>query len=319
MLNNQKDGTEGRFIVKVLSDIAKELKLEMKTFSDDWIISLNDGKKTGWIFGYIFSLNSATSSKIALDKVATYLTLNAEKIPAVEHVLIPSPKILSHYYNCKDGNWEKIMGYAKKNGGRVVCKPVNGTMGDDVYFTSNQTELELATHTLLTKNRDIALSPWLEIEDEFRVTVLDETVLLIMRKIRASIIGDGKSTLLQKIAEEIPDAGKVIKEIPDDDLQRVLDEEEEYVLSNKHNLTHGSIPEIIDESHIEYDKLVELALKAGKRIGIRFASVDIVKVDEKFMVLEINSGVTMKKFAGFSDENYKITKKIYTEAVKKMF
>ena len=42
------------------------------------------------------------------------------------------------------------------------------------------------------------------------------------------------------------------------------------------------------------DACVEIAVKAAKSIGIRFASIDVVQADGAWKILEINSGVMME-------------------------
>ena len=51
-----------------------------------------------------------------------------------------------------------------------------------------------------------------------------------------------------------------------------------------------------------------------------FASIDIFEtIDNKFLVLEANSGVTINKAINFIPNGYEITKSIYKEAINKMF
>lgn len=318
MLN--KIENEGRFLVQILKEIAEEEKIKLKSYSHDWIIELSRGKKKGFVFGYNFSINSATAAKIARDKVATHLILKEHKINSVEHILVSSPSILKNYIKSAEGSWKKILDYAKKHNYRLVCKPLGGTMGTDIFFTKNQTEIEEAMHKLIAKYNDATISPWLEIEDEYRVVILDEKPMVVIRKDRQKVIGDGIKTVKDLVLAEYnqDEAVEILRKIDDEDLETIPEKGKEYFLLQKHNLTYGAKPVVIDESDDIYKKLTELTIKAVKAININFASVDIVSVKEKLMVLEINSGVTMKKFASYSEENRKIAKEIYREAIKKM-
>ena len=59
--------------------------------------------------------------------------------------------------------------------------------------------------------------------------------------------------------------------------------------------------------------------KITNNIDIGFCSIDIVKSDTSFLVMEINSGVMMKYLISEKDSGYSIAKDIYTEAILSMF
>jgi len=79
----------------------------------------------------------------------------------------------------------------------------------------------------------------------------------------------------------------------------------------KHNLTLGAKPEIFDYRSGKYELLVDLAKNAFSKLNLRCASVDVLETLEGYKVLEINNGIGMEKFAGISDENYKISKEVH--------
>jgi len=54
-------------------------------------------------------------------------------------------------------------------------------------------------------------------------------------------------------------------------------------------------------------------------LNIKFASIDIIRTEGKYKILEVNSGVMMEYFAASSSENYETAKKIYREAILLMF
>jgi glutathione synthase/RimK-type ligase-like ATP-grasp enzyme len=58
---------------------------------------------------------------------------------------------------------------------------------------------------------------------------------------------------------------------------------------------------------------------ASNVININFSSIDIVRVKDKFYILEINSGVMLEKFALQSKDNYIISKSIYKKALESIF
>jgi glutathione synthase/RimK-type ligase-like ATP-grasp enzyme len=73
------------------------------------------------------------------------------------------------------------------------------------------------------------------------------------------------------------------------------------MLNWRHNLDSGSQPVLLQSGEI-HDTCVALAIKAASMIGIRFASVDVVQVDGRWLVLEINSGVMMESLGRLHPE-----------------
>lgn len=61
----------------------------------------------------------------------------------------------------------------------------------------------------------------------------------------------------------------------------------------RHNLDFGARPVLLSEGETR-DTCIAIAMKAAGAIGIRFASIDVVRVGESWLVLEINSGVMME-------------------------
>ena len=85
----------------------------------------------------------------------------------------------------------------------------------------------------------------------------------------------------------------------------------------KCNLSQGASVVPVEEDLKE--TLVDLAQKAVEAIGIRFASVDMIRVKTgEILVMEVNSGVTIHKYTNFVKNGREIAKKIYREAILKM-
>lgn len=64
----------------------------------------------------------------------------------------------------------------------------------------------------------------------------------------------------------------------------------------RHNLEFGAEPVLLEQGETR-ETCVALAIRAAHAIGIRFASVDVVRVEAEWKVLEINSGVMMEMLA----------------------
>ncbi len=311
-----------RALVSLLREIAAEKGLQLTTFSQDWILRLQKGSVSRHIFGYNFEINSATAEQLAGDKSAISDLLENIGLAHVDHHLFLHPQLAG--YVSPNGNWPEILAYVEDIGYPLVCKPNVGTGGEDVDRIDNGAELEQSVLALFQKHRAICLSPFLEIEQEYRVLMLDDECELIYAKRRPHVVGDGQSSVLELI-EKLHLSGILSQELAGQaieqhrgELKHVPAAGQEVVISWKHNLGEGAAPQLVPGGPL-HDQLVKLARAAQQAIGIRFASIDIVDVANELLVLEINSGVMMEYFVRHFADGRAKAKAIYAKAVDKMF
>lgn len=308
-----------RNLLKIIKEIGAKENINMQLLSKDWIIELESDGVYKYIFGYNFEINSSTAQMIAQDKCATYEVLQSKEIPVVEHILFMNPSF--HKYVGSQGNWQDILTYFNSHQNKIVAKPTRGTGGNAVHLIDNLVDLEISIHKLFAKNRSIALSPFYEIKTEFRVIVLDSEVFVAYFKDIPKVIGDGKSSIYELMQLKFDEAtiqklqsSSNIKE----ELHTVLSKNEIRHFHWKHNLGLTAQPIIVPKTQTPFDELAALAIKACSAINIRFASVDIIQVQDTFKVLEINSGVMGESFSRSSKEAYEIMKGAYRKAILKM-
>lgn len=283
---------------KILKEICEELKIQIQSFSDDWAFRLEKDEKVRYIYGYRFGLDAGSVQKFCDDKAMMSDLLEFYHIPHVEHFFFMNEKD----YN-KSGK-QLLKKYRK-----VVCKANEGKGGKQVFLVENEQEMDKAARKIFEKDDRLAISPYIEIEKEYRSIVLDGEIKLLFSKERPFIIGDGVHTIRELLKEDGREASEIT-------LFDVIPKNQEKVLLNwKHNLGQGATPVI--ESHVEpVEKIVREVLQ---KVSIRFASVDVVKYGENYCVLEVNSGVTMEHFSKASQGNYELAKQIYKEAILKLF
>ncbi len=228
-----------RPIVKTIKEICSENGITCESFSYDWIFRLSKNGKVVYIFGYQFENNSATSQLICADKCATSDLLLFNGIPSVKHNFFMSP--ININYVGVTGNWERITELLN-NHGRLVCKANEGSGGGNVYLIANQFELERAVHKISSHSRAMAVCPFYEIENEFRIVVLNDKVKLVYSKNIPFVEGDGVSTLRQLLisyAEAHINLFLDFNVLGDDNLT-ILNNGEKYYLNWKHNLERRS-------------------------------------------------------------------------------
>ena len=311
-----------RALVKILREIAGAQQLHLTALSHDWIIRLERGDIVRHVYGYNFELNSAAAQLLADDKSAVAEVLRYRQLPHVEHKLFLHPRLSS--YISDQGNWAEMMAYARQYDFKVVCKPNDGTGGEDVFRARSQPELEQVVQRLFESRRAICLSPYYEISQEYRVIVLDGRCELIYAKQRPAITGDGRSTLADLIAAEIDRgaisvsvAARALK-VNESRLDDVLAQGVEVTLDWKHNLAHGAYPVIITDQP-RHQQLEALALACAAELNIVFASIDIIETGSERLVLEANSGVMMEHFVELAPDGYSLARTIYAKAVELMF
>lgn len=233
-------------------------------FADGWVLRVNGV----WIHGYHFGLNDAAAAAICDDKAATSEVLGKTKLPVVPHWFLSREQM------------PDVSGLLTEYGALVV-KPNEGTGGRDVLRVSSEIELSLALERLLADYERLSVSPYVEVETEFRVIVLRGEPVLIY-------------------AKKQPAEGWLF------------------------NLGQGAVPEVLYSgasgrgiSSGQVAKLAEIAVSACARLGLLFASVDLVlsREQHELLILEVNSGVMLEHFSRLSDGNYALAKTVYQLAL----
>lgn len=304
--------------VKIIKEICKEEGIALEAFSCDFVFRLSKQGMVNYIFGYQFGLNCASSHMICEDKSTTSELLSDAGIPVVEHRCFMSP--MNMKYVQANGSWQEMISMLNQYQ-QVVLKDNKGTGGLSVYRASNATELEQAAQLLFQSAHSISVSPYYDIQTEYRLILLDGNVRLMYHKERKQLLGDGIHTLRELYAQYLLKEAGTTTGFPEQDAHLILNKGEVYPLNWKHNLGQGAVP-VIDEETKETEELITLAKKAAACVGIRFASIDIVEIasqhGKEYRVLEINSGVMMEYLSRADESCYQRAKEIYREAILAM-
>jgi glutathione synthase/RimK-type ligase-like ATP-grasp enzyme len=157
-------------------DIAVEIR------SQGWLIVMQRGSKRNFALGYDVGLNSAIAHRIANDKAATAEVLEIAGIACVPHTVFLSPTLDAHIP--PPGSWQAMRDLLGQHPEGIVVKPNEGTSGKSVFLVSTRPELERAAAEIFSSHLTLAVSPYLEIDDEVRVVVIDELALVVYRKQR---------------------------------------------------------------------------------------------------------------------------------------
>jgi glutathione synthase/RimK-type ligase-like ATP-grasp enzyme len=306
-----------RILIDAVRRYCAEHRIALDVRAEGWLLVLHRAGRRNLIFGYDLGLNSAVAHRLASDKAATADLLSLSGLPAVPHAFFIAPAF--------DGDaetpWPSMLDLLEAHPAGLVVKPNEGTSGRFVTHVLRRDQLMDAVNSLFAANTNVAISPFLDIEDEVRVVQLDGSPLLVYRKERPSVVGDGERTLLElALATVAPSKGKgMLARLRDDfsatELAAIVPAGEPRLLNWRHNLEAGARPLLLDNDPAR-EACVALAAQAAQVIGIRFASIDLVRTKGRWQVLEINSGVMMEALGGrYPDAVYAA----YRAALDKVF
>jgi glutathione synthase/RimK-type ligase-like ATP-grasp enzyme len=313
MLNSQ------RIFVDAVKRYCSDHGIAVDIRSQGWLIVMRRETRTHFTLGYDVGLNSAMAHRIANDKSATAEVLTLSDVACIPHTLFLNPKLNAHIPPV--GSWEAMLGLLHENPRGVVVKPNEGTSGRDVLLATNRPALELAVNRIFSSHLGLAISPYVAIEDEVRVILIDEVPAVVYRKDRPAVTGDGAHSLLELALAATPPERRstvlpgLLADVARADLDAILPLGQRRVLNWRHNLDSGATPIVLDDGEIR-QACVRLAVRAAKAIGIRFASIDVVRVDDDWRVLEINSGVMME---ALSQRHPELVDATYSAALDKVF
>ena len=309
---------EERIFHHLMRELCSEMNINMEKLSYDWILQLTKGGKVRHIAGNRFDLNPEATGNIACDKYATYEVLKSQNVPVIKHVMIFNPSNRSKYISDEGISLTIVSEFLKHNS--LVVKPNHGSEGQGVALCHTLREAEVAIQKLFKSNGSISICPYYDIKTEYRTFYLNGEVHLIYGKTKPFVVGDGKATLGELIENlNLPDKSVVDDNLRHIDFSYVPKENEKVEISWKHNLSGGATPNVLEKSEL-YERVRELAIKAGKAMNINFATIDVIQtVDDELYILEVNSGVCATIFIESVEGGYEIIKDIYRKSLESMF
>lgn len=149
-----------------------------------WLIAMRRGAQRRFAFGYDIGINSAIAHRLANDKSATAEVLALSGVPCIPHRLFLNPDLGEHIAG--PDSHEAMRGLLAQHPQGVVVKPNEGTAGRLVLKVATPRELELAVERVFSSSMALVIAPFVEIEEEVRVVLLDDEPMVVYRKERTS-------------------------------------------------------------------------------------------------------------------------------------
>lgn len=310
---------EKKILITMIQELCDEMNIKMEKLSYGWILQLSKDGKVRHILDYVFDNNPLASGKIVADKYATYEVLQSQNIPIIKYTMIFNPSLREELIP-KEGIWNTVVDEFSKYG-KLVVKPNDGSTGKGIKLCHSLREAEIAIQNLFSEqHKSVSICPYYDIKTEYRTFFLNGEILLIYKKAKPFVVGDGKTNLKELIEKlHLPDKDIVKENLSTLDMDYVPKAGEKIEISWKHNLSGGAKPEILQKGEL-YKRVEDLAIQAGKAMNMNFTTIDIIQtVDNEFYVMEMNSGVCGDIFAQTVENGYEIMKDIYRKALKAMF
>lgn len=172
---------------RVLHEVCLEQGITLTELGDGWIKLVTRGAKRHFVVGYSIGLNNATSTALANSKSHTYQILTDAGIPAALHQVFYSPTNQEPYaegYN----SFERLTDFFEQHQHSIVLKPDGGATGRRVCHVTEIEQIEPALEQIFAPDYwhegDPAgvMSPYYEIQHEYRVIMLDDEPKFIYQK-----------------------------------------------------------------------------------------------------------------------------------------
>jgi len=309
MINGQ------RLLAEVIQRYCAERRIALDIRADGWLLVLDRGSDRRLILGYDLGLNSSVAHRIASDKSATAELLALSGVACVPHAFFLGPQAGPR------APLAPMLRLLEAHPGGLVVKPNEGTSGRMVFRATTRDEVARAVDAIFAANMNVAIAPWLDIDDEVRVVLLDGVAQVVYAKQRISVIGDGRQSFRELALTATPPERHVAlidslrAETDDSDLDAVVPLGVQRLLNWRHNLEFGAEAVLLEDGESRA-ACVALAVAATDALGIRFASVDVVRAHDCWLVLEINSGVVMEQLGR---QHPQLVDRVYTAALDRVF
>ena len=266
---------------KAIMDEAKKRGIPVSEVGDSGMLRLGFGKYQKYISATLYEQTSVIAADIACDKALTKTILEEAGI------IIPQGRVCHEF--------KEAVSFVRENDYPVVIKPLDGNQGKQVYIgVSDDEELKDAFEGALSLGKEVLIEKQIEGND-YRILVVNGSVVAAAKRIPAYVVGDGKHTVSQLV--DIKNMDALRGEDHEKPLTKIkLDSQTDKVL-RKQGIALYSIPsdrKVVwlkqtanlstgGEAHDCTDALHpvnrEIAELAAKSVGLDIAGIDIVIPD----------------------------------------
>lgn len=299
-------------------------------------ITFKNGRRR-YLRASTLDLNHGGASQIARDKDYAKFFLAKTGYPIIAGKVFCS-KEWGETIGAPNNGIAAALRFAKKIGWPVIVKPNSQSQGQAVSKVYTRREFESAFRACERLDRMILVENFIAGRD-YRVVVLDKKIISAYERVPLSVIGNGKSTIIQLLKRKqtwFKKTGRdTILRLNDIRVQRKLARaglslnskpksgERVFLLDNA-NLSSGG--DSLDVTAIIHPKFKKLAIGLTKDMGLRLCGVDLMIQGDiaappqpgKYWILEINASPGLDHYATIGKIQQKIVENLYLKVLKAM-
>jgi len=292
---------------QVIVDACKERGIPVYRLNEGSLLQLGYGRNQRRIQATITDATSSIGVDIACDKEMTKKILSEGGLPVpCGHIVRTEEEAVEAFLDMET---------------TVVIKPLHGNQGKGVTLQlTSAAEVRAAFKVAQTYGEWVIIEEYIE-GQHYRLVVVGERLIAAAKRVPAHVIGDGKSTIEELVAQTNADPlrgedhEKVLTKIKIDSvvllnltlknltLSSIPTNGEVVYLRDSANLSTGGIAE--DVTDLVHPDNVDLAIYASKLIGLDVAGIDLVIEDIEASyrersghIIEVNAapGIRMHHF-----------------------
>jgi D-alanine-D-alanine ligase-like ATP-grasp enzyme len=324
-----------RFTASILQKIATEIGAKVLIEPEYELIghiTFRNGKRT--VFDNTrFNINGFGSANLAQDKAFSNYFLGSLGYRVTEGKTFFNDKICRKVANPRniDDGWQ----YAAKLGLPVIVKPLNLSLGVLVTKVDNKNEYYEVAEKIFNIQSALIVERFY-IGNDFRILVLDNEVIAAYQRIPLSVMGDGKSTIVELLKtkrEDLLKTGeKILIDLADFRIFKNLEKQNlsfqsvvpqgivVYLLDNANLSTGGQAIDLTENIHADFEKL---GINITKDMGLRLAGVDILTQDitqplTDYTLLEVNSAPGLAHYASLGEKQRQQVEYLYRKILQEL-
>lgn len=325
---------EGRILGPLLQKLARRVGARVviePTWRHVGQITFRSGRRRYFRYNAL-DLNPVGSSEVATDKDFSYFFMRRMGYPT------PPGKAFYSKAHCEaigsKRNATAAYRYAKKMGFPVIVKPNSGSQGKDVHLAHDKKGLQTALRAIFLFDRVALVQKFLPGRD-YRIVVLDDSVISAYERIPLNVVGDGRSTIRQLLRRKARSFARADRDtsLKTDDprisrklaLQnltfssRPRKGERVYLLDNANLSCGGDATDVTRRMHPRFR---ELAIRLTKDMGLRLCGVDVLVDGDiqhepaRYWILEVNAAPGLDHYVKNGAAQKRIVEKLYLKVLK---
>lgn len=293
------------------------------------------GGRYGYFRNTNFDLNPLGAAEIAKDKDYAAYFLRRFGYPVVE-----GEAFFSRRWCQSIGSARTVQAaycYARRLGFPVLLKPNSKSQGTGVCVVTDRSEFFRVAREIFKQDNVLLVQRYVRGKD-YRLVVLDKTVISAYERIPLSVTGDGRSSIRQLLARkqrQFVRQGRDTVLDPDDwritmRLSRMkknrgslLRRGEQLTLLDSANLSTGG--DAVDVTRRIHPAFRSLAIRLTRDMGLRFCGVDLIvvtgtiqKQPRNFCLIEINAAPGLDNYSAIGKQQAAVVENLYRKVLVAM-